>query len=379
MSLETLIRQAKPKYIHADSEKATTAVLERLQELPKTKSTGMSSIISSLAGMFVGRIKHRARTVGIMTVAAAVLGTCVIGSGFVYPAMANALSHLPILGSLFEQAGDAGLKTAAEQGLITDVNASVTHDGVTFSISELMYDGTRISMVLTRETSDGKNEPLKKWLDKAGDEYIKSLKKGEEGNEVIQIWANGKKLNVTRSMTSDISHHNSSILTVEADIMSTRTHSLNLPDELNLEVIFWDAKIKQSFNLAFPITKTTRNNIVLTSEELKSHDNFNMNIKKLEVTEATMLLEVNLSGKAGQDIEEIGDGLMYDVLNEHGVPATLMSGSGSRGLDNSSYLNNAVFAPFPTLPKLIKVKPYLMRDNEKVYFPELEFTLPINK
>ncbi|MDD9266164.1 hypothetical protein ACFPES_03865 [Paenibacillus sp. GCM10023248] len=53
MNLETLIRQAKPDYIHADSEKVASAILERLHELPKPKRRKVSMRIAVIAAAVV--------------------------------------------------------------------------------------------------------------------------------------------------------------------------------------------------------------------------------------------------------------------------------------------------------------------------------------
>jgi hypothetical protein len=53
MNLETLIRQAKPDNIHADSEKVTAAILERLQELPKTQRRKISVRTAMVAAAIV--------------------------------------------------------------------------------------------------------------------------------------------------------------------------------------------------------------------------------------------------------------------------------------------------------------------------------------
>jgi hypothetical protein len=53
MNLETLIRQAKPDYIHTDSDKVTSAILERLQELPKTQRRKISVRIAVVAAAIV--------------------------------------------------------------------------------------------------------------------------------------------------------------------------------------------------------------------------------------------------------------------------------------------------------------------------------------
>jgi hypothetical protein len=365
MTLETRIRQAKPTYIHADPERTAEAVMVRLQELPKT-----------------GRlqpVRRRVRTAGLITASAVVAGLCILGAGFVNPAMANALSKLPLVGSLFGQAGDTGLKTAAEQGLTTKMNARQTHDGVTFKISEMMYDGTRMSMVLTRETNDGDNPPLKEWSDATTEETIAMWKKQGKEASKIEVRANGKKLNVSTALTSDILHNNSSILTVQPNVAETHTTSFDLPDAFNLEVVIRDATIGRYFTLSFPVKKTTSQSIVLASEETKSYNGLVMRIKKLEMTEATSQLEVNLSGKGEAEMEELGDSLMYDIQNERGESADAMSGSGSPGADPGTYVNTVEFTPFPSLPKTITVKPYHWKGTDKEYIPELAFTLPVNK
>ncbi|MDQ0113954.1 DUF4179 domain-containing protein [Paenibacillus harenae] len=361
MNVESRIRQAKPAYLRANSDQAAEAVWDKLQQ----RETALVQKRSR-----IGRVS-------IAVAAAAAVIICLIGSGFVSPIMASALKQLPLIGGLFGQAGDAGLQTVAEQGMIQNVNTSVTHNGVTFTISDMMYDGTRISMVLTRETSDGNNPPLKKWVDKSTDTYIAALKKGETPSDVIEVRANGEKLAVSRHLASDIMHHYSSILTIQPDVGVTGSSSFDLPEQFEFEVKIQDATINQEFKLGFPVTKTTNQYIVLASEKAKSHGDYDMSISKLEMTEATMQMEVRLDFKAGQEMEAIGDHLGYDVLNERGELATLLGGSSAEGTDEKSYVNVLLFEPFKELPKTLFVKPYVQENKEKVYIKELEFTLSV--
>lgn len=362
MILEIRIRQAKPTYIHADPERTAEAVMARLQGMPK-----------------IGRVqpvRRRVRTASLITASTAVVLLCILGAGFVNPAMANALSKLPLVGSLFVEAGDTGLKTASKQGMTAKINASESHDGVTFKISEMMYDGTRMSMVLTRETDDGKNPPLKKWTNATLEELTEMWKRQGKESSMIEVRANGKKLKVATALASDILHHNSSILTIQPSVSETHTTSFELPDAFNLEVVIRDATIGQYFTLSFPVKKTTSQSIVLASEETKSYNELAMRITKLEMTEATSQLEVNLSGKVDA---EIGDSLQYDIQNERGEYANVMSGSGSPGADSGTYVSTVEFTPFPSFPKMVTVKPYLLKEGMgKEYIPELEFTLPVN-
>ncbi len=86
--------------------------------------------------------------------AAAVLGGVVLGSGFVSPAMADALKNVPLIGSVFQYNFDPTLKQASISGLTTEPNLSVTRDGLTLNIKEVMYDGTRLAFMIERQGMD---------------------------------------------------------------------------------------------------------------------------------------------------------------------------------------------------------------------------------
>jgi hypothetical protein len=68
MNLETLIRQSKPDYVHADSEKVTSAILERLQELPKTRrrknSVRIAVVAAAIVAMMLSALTANAATGG---------------------------------------------------------------------------------------------------------------------------------------------------------------------------------------------------------------------------------------------------------------------------------------------------------------------------
>lgn len=86
---------------------------------------------------------------------ALVLGVIVLGSGFASPALARSLERIPLVNSIFEFAGDMGLQAASRQGFTTSINNSDEVQGVTIRASEVIYDGTRLSVALTREGEEG--------------------------------------------------------------------------------------------------------------------------------------------------------------------------------------------------------------------------------
>lgn len=347
---------------------------QEVQELPEMIRSRLDSTYQSLeegshSNLNKPSVRKKRRITGFLVAAAASM-LIIIGSGFISPVMAETLKNIPIVGSLFMKVGDEGLKTASKQGLTTHPNQSVTHEGTTLSISELLYDGSRISMVLTRETSDGKNESFRDWWDYINDQNYTSY---------IRFFVDNKELNVgyTMSYTGEDAK-NSTILTLSPD---------SLPDEFKLSVVIWDIETEQQFKFIIPVKKNTTNNIILKPGELKSHDNIHMTIKKFEITPATMRLELTITGKPEQDIDEVAEAIPdkykimgslhmdYDVMNEKGEFAGSIGGSG-HGSDGV-YEYTFMFEPFGTLPQSITIKPYIPKEEQREYIPELEFHLSV--
>ncbi|MDU5950673.1 MAG: DUF4179 domain-containing protein, partial [Paenibacillus macerans] len=144
------------------TESAEMEAIERMirhSAMPKTSMSG--EIIDKIGEMNMSRTrKHAAnnrkvwkRTV-VAASAAAILGGGIIGSGFVSPAMAEALKQVPVFSTLFKGTTEESVKTAMDQGIVKAPNLSVTHDGVTLKLSDLLYDGTRLSFMLDREGVD---------------------------------------------------------------------------------------------------------------------------------------------------------------------------------------------------------------------------------
>ncbi len=58
-----------------------------------------------------------------------------IGLGFVSPRVAQALRQVPLIGSIFELAGDPGMKNASTNGFATPVNETVTDAGISITVT----------------------------------------------------------------------------------------------------------------------------------------------------------------------------------------------------------------------------------------------------
>ncbi|MFC7439953.1 DUF4179 domain-containing protein [Laceyella putida] len=103
-------------------------------------------IDETLAALPEKRVLKRKRWALHGTVAATVLMGLAIGSGFVSPTMAEALSKLPLIGSVFEDFGDTGLKQSSQQGLTATVGKKVQVGKDSVEVKEILYDGERLTV-----------------------------------------------------------------------------------------------------------------------------------------------------------------------------------------------------------------------------------------
>jgi hypothetical protein len=344
--------------------------IEEAQELPEAIRMRLNSTYQILENN--PPVQKKRRLTGLlMGVVASVL--LIIGSGFISPVMAEALKNIPIIGSIFLNDGDEGLKTASRQGMTMDIDQSVTHDGTTMSVSELMYDGSRISMVLTRTTRDGKNESF-------GQLGSKASQQGEVNG--IRFYADGEELGNFGYSISRVGDGapNSDIVTLSPE---------GLPDEFALEVVIRDISVSEPFIFNIPVKNSAADRTVLKSDKLKVHDNIHMDISSFTITPATMQMIVSITGKPGQDLKEFIQSvpsqykvdefinIEYEVINEKGEIAKSIGamGSGSGSTLKFTYM----YEPFPTKPKSITIRPYVYSTEHKIYIPELEFHLHVEE
>jgi hypothetical protein len=91
----------------------------------------------------------------IYRVVAAVVSFIIL-LGFVSqsPTISNAMKELPFIGSVFQAAGNNGLKNTSDQGFTEIVNQSVVDQGITVTVNEALYDGGELSIGFVVETTD---------------------------------------------------------------------------------------------------------------------------------------------------------------------------------------------------------------------------------
>ncbi|MBO9599026.1 MAG: DUF4179 domain-containing protein, partial [Cohnella sp.] len=71
--------------------------------------------------------------------------------GFISPAMAQVLRQLPGIGTVFHTLGDMGVRNIADGELATTVGQTVEDKGVSVTLDQVVYDGTRLTIGLLHE------------------------------------------------------------------------------------------------------------------------------------------------------------------------------------------------------------------------------------
>ena len=82
--------------------------------------------------------------IGALTAAAA---TLIIGSGFVSPTANQVLAKTPILGELYKKFDDKLGMKLAEEDMVTNLNETITKNGVTLKVTSAYFDGFQVTIV----------------------------------------------------------------------------------------------------------------------------------------------------------------------------------------------------------------------------------------
>ncbi|MDU8674750.1 DUF4179 domain-containing protein [Paenibacillus polymyxa] len=253
-----------------------------------------------------------------------ILGAGVVGAGFVSPTMAATLKQIPGIGSIFYGLSSDEIQTAVDKGILSHPNESVTHDGITLTLSDVLYDGTRLSFSIERQgenmpegsispyvpmdaESSGNNE----WL-KAHQVPEKDQLKGYFKHPEVQI--NGKKVDSQQFIYGDDPHKKNSVV---GEFMQLGS----LPDEFVLTVKTSMTGINEPYEFKVPV-KIDNTMIVVQPNETKTSNNFSYTVKELKATSTTTRLVLDSTGEVPASQEQTGEYaptmMYYDIADDQG-------------------------------------------------------------
>ncbi|ALP37308.1 hypothetical protein ASL14_15010 [Paenibacillus sp. IHB B 3084] len=328
--------------------------------------------------------KRTRNTIIVTSATLAMTFMLVVGTGFISPTMAASIRQIPGMNSIFQLAGDLGLQTADEKGLLSKPNLSDTHDGLTLSVPEVMFDGTRVSIALERKTEEGSNYAegnisslITDILLSINGDAVNSYAPSNTSNSIDPYTILGKDNNSTILQFSDLRNQGGKAF----------------PDKFELTITVPVSGIKQPFEISIPVEKNTKNNLVLTPSISRDYGDIHLKLEKIEFTPITTNITTRIVLPEHSKISSLPF-LSYELFDEKGTSLKLIGGSGWSATDGNVLVTDSQFEPFKSIPKSITIKTYknifkkedksqfeLDKNGNQIieYFPKLEFTLPISK
>lgn len=232
-----------------------------------------------------------------MGASAAMIGLCILGSGFVSTTMAKVFVNIPFVGSVFDSFADQELANLKTSDLTCLEEMQITANGITVAIKEVYYDRSNISIAYLVSGVDYTDE---KHFDAVF--ICDGMPIGGGG---------GARFNqISEKLYSGLVKYHPGV-------------GSELPDKFNLEVILTDnmEKCQESpYRFTIPVSRSqadekTRPFLVMKSAQSSSGER-TLLIKKIVFTPVSTLVEYDYTHP-----DEPGG----PDKNEHGVALTLPS------------------------------------------------------
>ncbi|WHY99319.1 DUF4179 domain-containing protein [Peribacillus simplex] len=134
-------------------------VKSAIEKIVVPKEKVFSAIDKGLKMSGKGRKIKKKKVLAGSAAAAALLGIT-IASGFVNPTMNKVLANTPLIGGIFQEFNDSMGVELANQDAVTELNQSLTKNGVTVKLTSAYFDGNVVSITgfVDEDVEKGHNE-----------------------------------------------------------------------------------------------------------------------------------------------------------------------------------------------------------------------------
>lgn len=263
-----------------------------------------------------------------------------ITSGFISPTMANVLAKVPLLESIFTSFGDKGLQVAINDENAVTLNKTITSNGVTINVQDVLYDGTRLAFSYVQDKAEEYNSPL------------------------VFIEANGEFINASSSLNGTYLPNG------EFSGLYQMYPTDPLPNEFDLVIsIKQVGKTKGDWQFETHVLKTDNNSVNLGKGQRVELDDISFEVKKFESTNSAVSLDLLFKGTP-EALSNQQNRLDLHLLDQNGNPIPVISGSGSG--DEKSMLRKYVFEPLSEEVSSLTISPfYVSEDIESKKFTKI--------
>ncbi|MBU8879001.1 DUF4179 domain-containing protein [Bacillus sp. FJAT-29790] len=292
------------------------------------------------------RGKKSKRKMAFYSLSAAVVGLGLfIGSASVSPAVAKIASNIPIIGTFFNDALDEGLKIAGKKGLTQIVDKSSKDHGITVTMNEIFYDGTRLTLGYTQES-----------LFAIGD------------LERPTIEVNGKEINFSSGSSGDF------VTPQKYKGIIDITPTEELPEEFDMKIrIDAVGLIPGKWEFKFPV-KQSNEVTVIRLQEVKRFEQADVQITSLKLGPAGTNLSVKVS-KDEKNTKFDPHMLKFYMIDDKGNMLDTVTGRGIGEVENGEVKTDLdfLYSPLKEGAKKVRIIPYTIPMSgeawEKVSIP----------
>ncbi|WP_313893065.1 DUF4179 domain-containing protein [Psychrobacillus sp.] len=277
------------------------------------------------------RNKRSKKRIAFYSLSAAVLGFGLfIGSATISPAMAKVASQIPLIGTFFNDVGDEGLRIAGQKGLTQIVDQSSKDNGITLTMNEVFYDGTRLTFGYTQESLFAIGELERPTIEVNGKEI--NFSSGSSGAFITpQKYKGTMNINPTEDLP-------------EAFDMKIRIDAVGL--------------IPGKWEFEFPV-KQSNEVTVIRSQEAKMIEQAEVQITSVKLGPAGTDLTVKITmDKENNKLDPYM--LKFYMIDDKGNVLDMLTGSGHGDIENGKEKAELdfLYSPLKEGAKKVRIIPY---------------------
>ncbi|MEH7381020.1 DUF4179 domain-containing protein [Bacillus sp. JJ1533] len=254
-----------------------------------------------------------------------------LGSATFSPTLAKVASEIPLVGTFFNESGDEGLQIAGKSGLTQVINQTAKDNGVTLTMNEIFYDGTRLTFGMTHES-----------LVAIGD------------IERPTILVNGKEINFSAGTSGKFI--TPSKYEVVMDIKPTE----DLPEEFEMKVII-DAVglLPGKWKFEFPVKQSNEVTVIQLNKTNVIYD-AEVTVESIKVGPAGTDLAIQIKSDPNHTKMDPYLDLHFAMIDDQGRVLRSLSGSGhGETIDGVEVANlDFLYTPIKDGVKSMTIIPY---------------------
>ncbi|KPV55167.1 hypothetical protein QJ48_34650 [Paenibacillus sp. A3] len=282
-------------------------------------------------------------------VAAAMIALSITATGFLPPAHVYAQSggQASAVDSVFKLSNSKALRKAANSGMVTPVNQSVTKNGVKITVTEVMLDEAQLAIGVMQHAPDGNKKFMTADLVLNGKEITESLNMLEKeiddqtASQTFQ-WANLGQF------------PDQSNVKLKLKLMADRKN--------------WRESAPEEVEFDLKLTKSAVQSKTITPNATKTFGDTTVTVKQILMSPLQTAVQVEVKRPLDEKYPEYKSP-SFELTNEQGVAAEYYGYNGDRtgmkGQEDDVYVRNYImlFAPFQTPPQSLKLAPAYVTDK----------------